>query len=232
MLCINNILFFAQVFVVSGMCLLCRSFGLAAMVSWLCLQSILANLLVLKMVTLFGLDVTVSDAFMIGSLFSLNLIREDYGRAACQQAILTSLFCLVVTILLFWLHMAFTPSTSDQMSQHYQHIFSAVLPIMLVSGCVFTFVQIFDYYLFGYLKSTMGQDNLTWRLFISLASSQVLDTALFTYWALGSWVASFISVFFWSYALKVMITIILSLSARLRLSTGELFTRFSRYVQI
>ena len=229
---VNDLLFLLQILVVTGMCLVCQSLGLAALVSWLCLQSVLANILVLKMVMIFGLDVTVADAFMIGSLFCLNLIREYHGREACQSAILASLVCLLFTLLLFWIHLLFIPSSSDQMSSHYHVILSSVLPIMTVSGCVFTLVQIMDYYLFGYLKHSMQHVGLAWRVMISLTTTQVFDTALFTYWALGGWISSYLSVFFWSYALKVLITLFLSFSSLVRMPSDSFIRRFSRYVQV
>ena len=228
----NEAMFIGQIMVVSAVSILCRALGSQALVSWLCIQSILANLLVLKMVNLFGLDVTVSDAFTIGSLYCLNLLREDYNQEMAQKAVACSFVLLLMVGLLLSIHLAFEANASDQMSHAYQSLFSAIIPIITISSCLFFVTQVLDYIFFNVMKSSLQSHHLAMRMFISIAITQVIDTALFTYWALGSWVAQFWHVFLWSYCIKVLITLIVSTSSLWRLHRNIATEKAISYVQV
>ena len=55
---------------------------LVAMISIYC---ILANLFVLKQISLFGYHPTASDAFSVGAILGLNLLQEYYGKDFCRR---------------------------------------------------------------------------------------------------------------------------------------------------
>ena len=209
----NEALFIVQstTVIVTSLCM--RQLGSQAMVSWLCLQAILANLLVLKTVRLFGLVVTVSDAFMIGSLFTLNLLREDYGAQTARGAIQTSFVLLLSTTALLYCHCAFIAASGDQMGAIYTTLLQHIIPIMAWSALIFTLTQAIDTVIFELLKRTYPSHHLAWRILLSIAVTQVIDTGMFTLFALDGWIAEFWDVFIWSYAIKVGMTIMISFSA-------------------
>ena len=138
---INEYLFFTQVSIVALICACCSRLGSSALTSWLCIQYILANLLVLKMVGLFGLDVTAADAFSIGSLYCLNILRENHGQRAAQMAVVSSFLLLLATGVLLSIHLGFAPSATDKISGQHNEVFGKIIPIMGVSGCIFLLVQ-------------------------------------------------------------------------------------------
>ena len=76
----NELIFFAHVLISVALMLGALRFGRVVLVAAICLQEVLANLFVLKQVTLFGLEVTCSDAYAIGSIIGLNLLQEFYGK--------------------------------------------------------------------------------------------------------------------------------------------------------
>ena len=49
-------------------------------------QALIANLFVLKQIHLFGMEVTASDGYAIGSLLGLNVLQEFYGKKEAKQA--------------------------------------------------------------------------------------------------------------------------------------------------
>ena len=231
MLLTNEALLCAQTIIVMTTTIAMRRLGSHALVSWLCLQAVLANLLVLKAVRLFGLEVTASDAFMIGSLYTLNLLREDYGARSARNAVRTSFSLLLSTLLIFACHCAFIASDGDQMGPVYDQLLGNIVPIMAWSGIVFTITQVIDTVLFGILKYSMPKQHLAWRLFLSIAVTQVIDTALFTALALDGWMSQFWDVFIWSYAIKVGMTLCLSATAVLKQNSSTASEPI-RHVQI
>ena len=134
--------------------------------------------------------------------------------------------------LLLSIHLAFEANASDQMSHAYQSLFSAIIPIITISSCLFFVTQVLDYIFFNVMKSSLQSHHLAMRMFISIAITQVIDTALFTYWALGSWVAQFWHVFLWSYCIKVLITLIISTSSLWRLHRNIATEKAISYVQV
>ena len=228
----NELLFLMQVVVVIAACKFCQQVGSCALTSWLSIQVVLANLLVLKMVNLFGLEVTVSDVYSIGSLYCLNVLRETHGRLRAKYAVLTSFVLVFVVVGMFCLHLAFVPSGDGKESILYQELLGQVWPIMLISNLIFVLVQLFDYVVFGFLQSRYGHYRFAFRLMMSIGLTQILDTALFTYWALSDLGVNFWNVFIWSYGLKMLITLMISVGSGLawRQLTG--MKRWVEYVQV
>lgn len=213
---LNEFLFFGQIASVIVVSWVCRLLGSAALSSWLSVQAVLANLLVLKLVYLFQLEVTAADCFGIGAVFTLNLLREYHGADVAIRALVSSILLMLATAWFFMLHECFQVSDADTLAEVYSALFVNVTPILLVSVVVFFIVQVIDYFLFGYLQTRYGHYSLGLRMILSMGLSQFIDTALFTYWALGSWVPNYLAVLAWSYGLKVLIMIALSLSTYLR----------------
>ena len=72
----NEILFFSHLFIVTLFVLIFLKLGKEAVIASVAIQAILANLFVIKQISWFGFEITCSDVFSIGSIFSLNLLRE------------------------------------------------------------------------------------------------------------------------------------------------------------
>ena len=232
MIITNEAIFALQIGTIIITSTMMRHLGAPALTSWLCLQSILANLLVLKLVRLFGLEVTVADGFIIGSLYALNMLREDFGRPAARLAMGTAFLLTLSVMTLLTIHGMFEPSLLDPMSGTYQILLDGVIPIMRWSCGIFLCTQCQDYLVFGLLRRYAPEAHVAWRVFISIASTQIVDTALFTYWALGGWVTQFWDVFIWSYLIKVMITLALSISASIKRRSTTKTDRMIAYVQV
>ena len=69
--------------------------GNQALCSFLCVQAILANLFVIKQITLLGFTATASDMYIVGSVLTLNLLQEYYGKDEARRAIWISFSMLL-----------------------------------------------------------------------------------------------------------------------------------------
>ena len=199
---INEGLFFLQAAIIRVVCECCRQMGSGALTAWLSIQIVLANLLVLKMVNLFGLEVTVSDAYSIGALYCLNALRETHGRLQAQYAVLASFVLVMAVAGLFWVHLAFEAISGGGMALLYRQLLGEIWPIMLISNVIFVGIQVLDYVLFGVMQVRYREYGFAFRVGMSIGLTQIIDTALFTYWALGGYGVNFWHVFIWSYGLK------------------------------
>jgi uncharacterized integral membrane protein (TIGR00697 family) len=184
--------------------------GKAALTVWICLQALLANLFVLKQVSLFGFYVTCSDVFAIGGIFSLNLLQEHYGKALAQQAVYLCFYFLLFFAILSQVHLLYRPAPVDSMHGAYTQLFTPVPRLLLASLATFFIVQKCDIKLFGWLKLHLASSSFALRTFCSLLISQALDTALFSFLGLYGIVASFFDVLLISFLLKAAIIFSLS----------------------
>ena len=151
-----------------------------ALVGWIALQGVLANLLVLKQMDVFGLTVTCSDVYIIGSMLSLNLLQERFGRHAAQRAIAAGFLLMLLYLAMTQLHLWYMPSAYDGYQQHYRALFALMPRIVGASVATYLIVQLVDTYLYAWLRALLHDRFFTLRSAFSLVVSQVLDTALFT----------------------------------------------------
>ncbi len=205
---INEFLFFIQIVIVTGIGVLSLKLGKEALITLFCLQGILANMLILKQITLFSLHVTATDVFSIGSILSLNLIQEYFGKETAQKAILINLAMTLFYLGITFLHSIFIPNSFDTMHGHYQNIFHYMPRIVLASLLTATLVQYFDTYFFQFLQNLFKQKYFTLRATISLILSQIIDTCLFTVLGMYGIVASITHLIIVSLVIK-LITIFL-----------------------
>lgn len=196
----NEWLFFSHVLIVLGFALLALRLGQGALVAFIALQGVLANLFVVKQISLFGFSVTCSDVFAIGAILSLNLLQEHFGKEAAKQATKISLVALLFFALMAQIHLFYQPTPADTTHTAFTAILGSTPRIVFASIAVFYLVQLIDVRLFSLLKGKFPV-----RVAISLVSSQLLDTVLFSFLGLYGLVDSLFDVIVVSFAAKCLL---------------------------
>lgn len=179
--------------------------GKEALCTWICLQALFANLFVLKQITLLGFHVTASDVFAVGGILGLNLMQEFYGIKGAQKATTICLYCLLLFAALSKIHLLYTPASVDVMHLSYANILEPAPRLFAASLIVFFIVQKIDVKIFSKLKSSMTSSPFAVRNLISLSTSQLLDTILFTFLGLYGIVFSLFDVILVSFLTKVTV---------------------------
>jgi hypothetical protein len=199
---VNEALFLGHVLIVAAFSLAALRLGVRALAAFVALQAVLANLFVVKQMVLFGLEATCSDVFAIGSLFSLNLIQEFFGKDEAKRAVRGAFLCLLFFAVMAEIHLLYSPSGHDQTQGSFGTIFSSNLRIVASSIAVYFVVQQIDVKLFGWMRERSMGKLLPLRLGASLVISQGLDTVLFSFLGLYGIVASVFDVIVVSLAIK------------------------------
>lgn len=207
----NETLFFAQILLIVGFSLGALRLGKAALICWVSVLALIANLFVLKQINLFGFDVTASDAFAIGSLLGLNFLQEYFDREDADKAIWVCFFFMVFFTAVSQLHLLYSPSVYDATQPAFQAILSHSPRLLVASMSVFFIVQQIDIRFFAFLKKNLPRAGFALRAAISLCLSQLLDTVLFSFAGLYGIVASVLDVILVSFGIK-LIAIICSTS--------------------
>jgi uncharacterized integral membrane protein (TIGR00697 family) len=196
----NEWLFLFHVIVVVGFALFSLRLGKKALIAFIALQGVLANLFVIKQMTLFGFSVTCSDVFAVGGILSLNLLQEYFGQKSAREASMISLLILVFFALMSQMHLLYVPASFDTTQGAFLTIFSPTFRIVAASITTLFLVQQVDVRLFPMFKG-----RLAVRVAFSLFCSQLLDTVLFSFLGLYGLVESVFSVISLSFLIKCIV---------------------------
>ncbi len=201
----NELLFIIQALLIIGFAIGALKLGKAALTSWVAVQALIANLFVLKQITLLGFNVTASDAFAIGSLLGLNFLQEYFSREEAQQATWICFFFMLFFALVSQLHLLYIPSPFDTAQAAFVTILSPSFRLLIASMSVFFIVQQIDIRFFGFLKKAMPQASFALRAGLALVVSQFLDTCLFSVAGLYGMVASLFDIILVSFFVKLAV---------------------------
>ena len=188
----NEALFFIQIFFTLLFVYGALKLGPSALVAWVTVQALIANLFVLKQIHLFGMEVTASDGYAIGSLLGLNVLQEFYGKKEAKQATWICFF--------FMTFFAF-----DTAQTAFITVLSPSLRLIFASMSVFFIVQLFDIRFFAFLKQKLPTVSFSIRAALALIVSQFLDTLLFSFAGLYGIVASVLDIIIVSYVIKLIV---------------------------
>lgn len=206
----NEILFFIHISLLIGLGLVATKFGKEALMSFSALQALLANLFIQKQTYLFGLEVTCTDPYSIGSFLTANLVQEYYGKESAKKLMYINFFLLATFALMAKLHLYYIPSIHDTAHPSFFQILNNSPRIIIASFSVFFFVQKLDVELFSRLRARYFPNSLFMSLFASLIITQVLDTTLFTFLALYGIAGSLWHIIIMSLSVKILVIFLMA----------------------
>ncbi len=201
----NEGVFLLHVAITGIAALVALRMGRGALIGWIGLQAVIANLFVIKQIQLFGMTVTSSDVYVIGSILSLNLLQEFHGKEAARASSHICLFLMVAFGIMSQMHLAYVPSPVDTTHAYFVEILGVTPRLLVASFVVFYIVQRLDIYLFGRLRDRLHRWPLALRSGISVSISQLADTVLFTYIGLWGLIEAPLEVIVVSYAIKLLV---------------------------
>ncbi len=201
----NEITFFLHICVVGAFTIAALRVGKEALIAWIALQGVMANLFVLKQMELFGLTVTCSDVYAVGSFLSLNILQEFYDRSVAKKAIMVAALCQGFLLVMSQFHLQYIPSPYDTTHDAFSTILTAYPRILIASLGVFYFVQNMDVLIFQNLRKMFPDSSFVWRNGVGLTLSQVLDTVLFSFLGLWGIVSSITDVILVSLTIKLIL---------------------------
>ncbi len=190
----NELIFLGYILTVSTATLVALMLGKEYLMALISAMVILANLFVLKKITLFGFTATASDALAVGITLSLNLLQEYYKKAAAIKAIWIGFYCALFYAVMSILHLAYSPALGDVSGPFYQALLATAPRIVLASLATFLIVQFTDTQLYAFLNNLLKGRFFILRNYSTLALTQLLDTVLFSFLGLYGVTQSFSSI--------------------------------------
>jgi queuosine precursor transporter len=200
----NELLFIIHVATVSCGALFFARLGKSALITYISLLFLAANIFVIKQIDLFNFCVTSTDAFIVGISFSCNLLQEFWDKKIARQAIWISLASCVTYMIIAKIIVAYQPAACDSTQVHFEQITENSIRIILASLVAYLITQTVDIYLYGQIKQLTHAKYFVARNYVALAVSQFVDTILFSFLGLYGIVANISDILILSFAVKLL----------------------------
>lgn len=200
---INEILFFAQVTFISFATICFGKLGKEALISYISLLFVLANIFVVKQITLFSWYATSADAFIIGISFGINILQEYWGKEIARKTIWISFACSAFYMITAQAIVYYTPIPEDTTQIHFESLLSNTFRIVIASFISYIVTQFSDTFVYAYLKQKTRAGYFVLRNYISICLSQLLDTILFSFLGLYGIVENLTDIIIVSYIIKL-----------------------------
>jgi len=158
-----------------------QRFGKLGLYIWVPIATIVANLQVIKLVTLFGVESTLGNIVYASSFLVTDILSENHNRKDAQRAVVIGFMSLIAATILMQLALAFRPSGNDFAQDSLQTIFGFMPRLTVASLMAYLLSQFHDVWMFHLLKSKSKEGKGLWlRNNISTMISQAIDSIVFT----------------------------------------------------
>jgi hypothetical protein len=179
--------------------LIYKLFGRKGLFAWVAMSIILANIQVMKTIQIFGL-VTAEGNIVYSSIFFVSdILNEVYGKKEARKAVYVGFFVLVMTTVIMQVTLMFIPNSSDTMAPHLAAIFGFMPRIALASLAAYICSQMYDVWMYAFIKKYHGRKLLWLRSNVSVIFSQLIDNTMFT-------IIAFYGIFSWDIILQIYVT--------------------------
>lgn len=168
---------------------------------------VLANLFVTKQISLFGLNATASDAFVVGGTLGTTLMIEFYGNKEARRSVWVGFFVLGAFALFSWIHRLYTPSVYDTMDPHFAALLSPMTRLLMASLLAYVVSQNCCLYFARYFRNVR---NPIKRNALILLLTQAVDTLTFTLFGLYGLASSLLSIMLISFLIKSIASLIMT----------------------
>ena len=200
----TELIFIVQSLVVAYSALFALRAGSYALVTFISITMVLANICVNKIISLGGYTATGADSFIIGGICAGHLLQEYYGQESAKRALYISFYMMIFVLTCTQLQIYLPAHPLDQAHIHMSALFQSIPRITAASLISYLIVQRFDITLYAYIKRTYLLWPLAIRNFLCAAISQALDTILFSILGLYGNVPYIMHIIFVSYILKLL----------------------------
>jgi uncharacterized integral membrane protein (TIGR00697 family) len=190
-----------------GIILAYRLFGKVGLFSWTAMAMIIANIQVMKTISIFGL-VTALGNIIYGTTFLVtDILCENYSKKDANTAVWIGFLILIATTVLMQISLMFVPDASDTLSPALQQIFSLLPRITIASLTAYVISQLHDVWAFMFWKRLCRGKYLWLRNNLSTITSQLIDNTIFTYIAFVGFFGLFgwKQVFSWDIIFQIFI---------------------------
>ncbi len=200
----NELLFTIHVATISIAALCFARAGKTALINYVSLLFLMANIFVIKQIELFNFCITSTDAFIVGISFSCNLLQEFWGKEFARKAIWTSFASCITYMIISKIIILYHPAYCDMTQLHFEILNANIARITIASLIAYLITQFIDMQLYAILKTITGGKYFVVRNYASITISQLIDTILFSFLGLWGIVENLYDILILSFSIKLL----------------------------
>ena len=164
-----------------------RYWGKVGLLIFVPLSVVLANIQVLKMMTLFGIDTTMGNIAFGGVFLVSDILSEIEGKKYARKIVSIGFVTMIFTTIVMNWAIAVKPATIDTFQTHLIAIFGmnvaelSVVRVTVASLMAFAVSQLFDVWAYQFIRKWKPDYKDIWiRNNLSTIVGQVIDNSVFT----------------------------------------------------
>lgn len=155
----NELILILEIVIVFGALLLTKKlFGKIGVMAWVCVASVLANLITAKNAELFGLPCAIGTVMFASTFLATDILAECYSPKDAKKAVFMGLGSTVLFVAATQIALLYTPSAIDYADGSMRELFALNLQISISSAVMYFIANIADIYIFEAIrKRTQGR---------------------------------------------------------------------------
>lgn len=149
----NEVLMFCEIVIVFSLLLLSKKlFGKAGVQAWIPIATIIANILTLKNVNVFGMNTAIGTIVFASIFLATDILSECYGVKEARRGVLMGIFGAIVFMICSQLTLLYIPSNIDVANGAMGQLFTMNLRITFSSLLMFLIANLADIFLYDKLR--------------------------------------------------------------------------------
>ncbi len=184
---------------------------------------IIANIQVLKQITIFGINATLGNIIYTSSYIATDMLSEFYGEKTSKKAVYIGFISFIIFAVLTNAQIHFMSNRTQENFKSLGNIFSSMPALLLASLVAYLISQLNDVYLYRLIKKKFPR-FLFFRTNGSTLISGLIDTTIFvgiaTYFKVFPKQA-FLNIAIFTYVIKAVAGVL-----------GTPFIYFAKYIKL
>jgi len=158
----NELILFCEIVVVFSLLLMTKKFfGRYGVITWVCIASVLANLITAKNASIFGFSTAIGSVMFASTFLATDILTECYSAKYAKKAVIMGLCSTFVFIIATQIALAYHPSEIDYANDSMLTLFSMNLRISISSMVMYFIANMADIYIFEAIREKTG-GRLLW----------------------------------------------------------------------
>ena len=182
----NEFIFFTEIILTFGCVVLAkRFFGEIGLIAWIAVAMVLANLTVVKTVTLFGISATLGNVMFASTFLAGDMLNENYGKKSARKGIIIGICSVVAFMVCTQICLLYTPDASDVAQGAMAVLFTLNLRTSIASVAMCLLANLLNISLYSKLRELTEGKYLWLRNNLTTISCNCLENFLFVFLAFG-----------------------------------------------
>lgn len=178
----NIIVLFVEILIVFTLLILTHKFaGEDGVTAWVCVASVVANLVTAKTADIFGLSTAIGSVLFASTFLATDILTECYSAEKARKAVLMGAGATVVFIICSQIALLYIPSSIDYADGAMRVLFGLNLRISISSVVMYLVANLADVWLFDKMKKKGGK--LWVRNNVATITCNCLENLFFVFFA-------------------------------------------------